>query len=115
MDTAVWVQIVSTIGIITVACLQLRAEKERKRQNTEEEKYKKEKEQQSKDNLSLQIAQGKLICTSGDLALTTSRAVAGQKTNGDIKEAQRAYLESRAKFYEEEAAMAHKYLKKLEQ
>ena len=110
-----WPQALQTLGIVFVAYLQLRAEKERKKQDTAEAQYKRDKEQQWQDDISLQIAQGKLICTSGDLALTTSRAVAGQKTNGDIKEAQRAYLESRAKFYEEEAAMAHKYLKKLEQ
>lgn len=113
MDTAVWVQIVSTIGIITVACLQLRAEKERKRQNTEEGKYKKEKEQQNRDNLSLQIKTGSLLGATGDLAFNTSRAVAGEKTNGDVQKAQAAYLKALAEYHTEEAEMARKYLNKI--
>lgn len=113
MDTAVWVQIVSTIGIITVACLQLRAEKERKRQNTEEEKYKKEKEQQNRDTLSLQIKTGSLLGATGDLAFNTSRAVAGEKTNGDVQKAQAAYLKALAEYHTEEAEMARKYLNKI--
>ena len=107
------IQAISTAGIVYVAILQLRAEKLRKKQDTEEEKYKKEKEQQNRDNLSLQIKTGSLLGATGDLAFNTSRAVAGEKTNGDVQKAQTAYLKALAEYHTEEAEMARKYLNKI--
>lgn len=107
------IQAMSTAGIVYVAYLQLRAEKERKKQDAADEKDRNDREEQRQDDLSLQMATGNLICASGDLALTTSKAVAGEKTNGDVQKAQAAYLKALAEYHTEEAEMARKYLNKI--
>jgi hypothetical protein len=107
------IQAMSTAGIVYVAYLQLRAEKERKKQDAADEKDRNDREEQRQDDLSLQMATGNLICASGDLALTTSKAVTGQKTNGDVVKAQTEYLSALSNYHTKEALMAQKYLKKL--
>jgi hypothetical protein len=108
-----WPQAIQTAGVVLVAYLQLRAERQRKKQDTADEKDKKDREEQRQDDLSLQMATGSLICASGDLALTTSKAVAGEKTNGDVTKAQADYLSALSNYHTKEALMAQKYLKKL--
>lgn len=108
-----WPQALQTAGVILVAYLQLKAERQRKKQDTADEKDKNNREEQRQDDLSLQMATGNLICASGDLALTTSKAVTGQKTNGDVVKAQTEYLSALSNYHTKEALMAQKYLKKL--
>lgn len=108
-----WPQALQTAGVVLVAYLQLRAEHQRKKQDTADEKDRRDREEQRQDDLSLQMATGSLICASGDLALTTSKAVAGKKTNGDVQKAQTAYLKALAEYHTEEAEMARKYLNKI--
>lgn len=108
-----WPQALQTAGVILVAYLQLKAERQRKKQDTADEKDKNDMEEQRQDDLSLQMATGNLICASGALALTTSKAVTGQKTNGDVVKAQTEYLSALSNYHTKEALMAQKYLKKL--
>lgn len=108
-----WPQALQTAGVIFVAYLQLKAERQRKKQDAADEKDKKDRAEQRQDDLSLQMATGSLICSSGELALVTSKAVAGQKTNGDVVKAQTDYLSALSDYHTKEALMAQKYLKKL--
>lgn len=109
----IWIQAISTIGLVLIAALQLRAEHQRKKQNEAEEKYKADKEEQRQDDLALQLAQGAMIRTSGELAMVTSKAVASGHVNGEVEKAQTAYLKAVIDYHTQEARIAQKYLKSL--
>lgn len=107
----IWIQAISTIGLVLIAFLQLRAEHQRKKQSEIEEKYRAMQAEQRQDDLTLQLAQGTMIKAGGELAYVTSLAVTGRRVNGNVEAAQAAYTASVAEYHAQEALIAHKYLK----
>lgn len=107
----VYIQIISTIGLVLVAALQLRAEHYRKMQARADAYDKTLRDEKIKDDLELQLAQGTMIKAVGELAYVTSLAVTGGHVNGNVEAAQKAYNKSVCEYHAREAVMARKYLK----
>jgi len=108
---AVLVEIIGTLGLVFVAILQLRSELERKRRKAAELARDKKHDEQRHDDMEMEIAKGKVMLASGELAFVTSIAVTGGHTNGNVKKAQEDFRQARVEYDELETVLARKYLK----
>lgn len=111
MTDIVFVEIISTVGLVLVAILQLRAERERRRRKRAEADRDRRQEEQRRDDMDMSIAKGRVMLACGELAHVTSIAVSGGHTNGNVEAAQREFMEARKAYDELETRLAKKYLK----
>jgi hypothetical protein len=102
---------ITTLGLIIVAVLQLRAEKYRKNKDKAEEAEKQVCAEQRTDDLEMSIAKGQMIAAAGELSFVTSLAVTGGHINGNVEAAQKAYTSASKAYQAQEAKLARKYLK----
>lgn len=108
---AIIIEIIGVVGLIVVAVLQLRAEKERKRRKRIEDDRDKTAVEQRKDDLAMELAKGRVMLASGELAYVTSIAVTGGHTNGNVEAAQKEFREARDSYDALETQLSRKYLK----
>lgn len=108
--TAIIVEVIAVIGVVFVAVLQLRAEKERKRRKRADEERAKVSQEHRADDIEMELARGRVMMASGELAYVTSIAVTGGHTNGNVEEAQEAFKAARENYDALEARLSRKYL-----
>lgn len=105
------VEVIGAVGLVLVAALQLRSEKERKRRKAADEARDRKQEEHRNDDLELAIAKGQVMLATGNLAYVTSIAVNGGHTNGNVKKAQRDFMDAQKAYDTLETRLAKKYLK----
>lgn len=109
--TDILVEVISVIGVVLVAVLQLRSERERKRRKAADEVRDRKQEEHRNDDLELAIAKGQVMLATGNLAYVTSIAVTGGHTNGNVEKAQDDFTAAQKAYDSLETRLAKKYLK----
>lgn len=112
MDIAsIVVALISSVALIFVAAMQLRAERHRKRTEKELIAAEHEREEREQDDMRLSLARSALNVAIGELSHVTAKKVTGQLCNGDVKEAMEEYRKASDNLRMIELEMTRKYLK----